>query len=328
MIKLSPYAAATEPSTPSTNTKGKAKQDDDDDELERLLLADDNNRDSKLVTTTSQRHDEEEEEGEEIEIPLRLQVSKRAAPPTESSPTLKPTPKSKELPLKQPKLAPKPPKKIKPPPSQPEDTTPYADEEVIEIERPPKKPRLSTTSSRQPPAVEPPKPKPPVELSLPGGQSTFVAPPLPPGSITSKKATMTMNTPTIPITVPPGVSANITMEEVLGDEEEEEDDWEAVPTAVAQAPSQHEYDKLEDEIFGQGFGDDEEQEIDINAFEAELNEQMEMQEDAEDDDDMEDVMQEVASAGTNRPISLNRLASGMVEGESDEEYSSSESESN
>jgi len=42
------------------------------------------------------------------------------------------------------------------------------------------------------------------------------------------------------------------MEKVLGDKEEEEiEDWEAVPTsapAVVQAPSQRKYDKLEDEI--------------------------------------------------------------------------------
>jgi hypothetical protein len=122
------------------------------------------------------------------------------------------------------------------------------------------------------------------------------------------------------------------MEEVLGDEEEEEEEeeWEAVPTpapAVQAPPSQHEYDALENEIFGQDFGEDEEQELDFNAFEAELNEQMGMEDDGDDGDDMEDVMQEVASASTNRPISLNRFASGMVEGESEDEYSSSDSES-
>jgi hypothetical protein len=129
-----------------------------------------------------------------------------------------------------------------------------AEQEIIEIERPAKKPRIATsTTSKQPQPVEPPKSKPPVELSLPDGQSTFVALPVPP----SKKATNNQ-APAIPTAVPPGVSASITMEEVLGDEEEEEEeDWEVIPTSappvqVAQAPSQHEYEKLEDEIFGAG----------------------------------------------------------------------------
>ena len=127
------------------------------------------------------------------------------------------------------------------------------------------------------------------------------------------------------------------MEEVLGEEDDEEEDWEAVPTATSAAPVHDEYDRLEDEIFGQGFDEEEqEQEIDVNAFEAELNEQMEEEmmvlegdeeeEEEEEDDDMEDVMQEAAAAG--RPISLNRLASGIAAvGESEEEYSSSDSES-
>jgi hypothetical protein len=60
---------------------------------------------------------------------------------------------------------------------------------------------------------------------------------------------------------------------------------------------------------------------------SEQAEQLEMEEEGDDDDDMEDVMQEATSANTNRPISLNRLASGMAEGESDDDYSSSDSES-
>jgi hypothetical protein len=358
-------AAATDPSassTPSSKTKGKTKQDDYDDELERLLLADNDNRDAKLGTSTSQRV--EEEEGEEIDVPLRSQIpKKRPSPSTDTTiPASKPksntytsqlpptssilakssaTPSSKnDIPpqassstLKPPKLkaAAKPAKKTKIAPPKVAETTSYVDEEIIEIERPTKKPRISMANTpRQPQAIEPPKPKSPVQLSLPGGPSTFVAPPVPP-SIPSKKAA-NINTSMIPVIVPPGVSANLTMEEVLGDEEEEEEEeeWEAVPTpapAVQAPPSQHEYDALENEIFGQDFGEDEEQELDFNAFEAELNEQMGMEDDGDDGDDMEDVMQEVASASTNRPISLNRFASGMVEGESEDEYSSSDSES-
>jgi len=132
------------------------------------------------------------------------------------------------------------------------------------------------------------------------------------------------------------------MEEVLGDEEDEEEDWEQVPTVApepASAPASHHQEadyevQLENEIFG-SFAEDEGEEIDVNAFEAELNEQMGFgMDDVDDDDEMEDAMeaQNMTAPGSNRqPISLNRLASGMegtgVEGDSDEDYSSSESES-
>jgi len=127
---------------------------------------------------------------------------------------------------------------------------------------------------------------------------------------------------------------------------DEDEDWEAVPTSAgAVAPQSYDLE-LEDEIFGDGFGmddgdtepiaevDHEGEEIDVNAFEAELNEQMEdwggeedpifgtLGEDADDDDDMEDAMED-AVAGSGQPISLNRLAGG----ESEDDYSSSDSDS-
>ena len=374
----------TEPSASSTplanNTKGKAKRKaDEQDELEQLLLqaGDD--------TIPQRQEEEEEEEGEEVDIPLRIQVSKRAAAPSMTTTTTKPTNNTSQLPhtssimtttkssaaaghatskpAKLPKSASKQTKKPKAAPlpqQQPAAPVAAVAEEIIEIERPAKKPRISSTTTststitpRASQPTEPPKPL--AQIYLPGGQSNFVAPPAPAALIPSKnlKATNT-NTNTnnnnttldIPMTVPPGVSANITMEEVLGDdevlvpegggeeeeEEEEEEDWEAVPTTSAPSQQQQqqpdEYDILEDEIFGHGF-EEEEQEIDVNAFEQELNEQMEMvEEEEEEDDDMEDVMQEAASGdGVSRPISLNRLASGIAVGESEEDYSSSESES-
>ena len=289
--------------------------------------------------------EEEEEEGEELEIPLRVQILKRDAthasklasatavntsqlPPSSSikshATSSKPLQSSSSaLPAKATRPSPKK-TKVAPPPFQSMDKSSHVEEEIVELERPATRPRLSTTTTtRQPPTTEPPKPKSPL-LSLPGGQSTFVVPPVPTGSASSKKETNT-KTPIIPISVPPGVSKTITMEEVLGDEEEEEEDWEAVPTpAVVQ---EQDLERLEDEIFGADFGEEGEgeQEIDVNAFEAELYQHMEEEED--DDDDMEDVLQEVTSSGS-RPISLNQLASGMAaEGESDEDFSSSDSDS-
>jgi hypothetical protein len=79
-----------------------------------------------------------------------------------------------------------------------------------------------------------------------------------PGSISAKKG-INVLTSAIPMTVPPGRSANIVMEEVLGDKEEEgEGNWEAVSkfAPAIQSPSQHEYDKRKDEVFGTGFGED------------------------------------------------------------------------
>lgn len=221
----------------------------------------------------------------------------------------------------------------------------YADKEVLDVVKPFRKPQAATSTSRKPAPVppDPPKPKPPLELSLPGKQSGFVPPPAP---IDSSSATrISPTTSTNSITDPPGVSATITMEEVLGEEEEEED-WEpvtaATSTSVAATSQQHDYDlQLERDIFGEGFGEEadadaeevegeaEEEEIDVNAFEAELNDFFGDDGEGDEDEDMEDAMQEVAGGDNSRhPISLNKLASGMAEGvDSEDDFSSSESES-
>jgi len=102
---------------------------------------------------------------------------------------------------------------------------------------------------------------------------------------------------------------------------------------------------LEQDIFGDVFeevdgddamtnvvdGDGEEEEIDMNAFEQELNEHMEVVDDSDEDvfgglDDAEMAEPDLqGGGGTRQPISLNRLASGGVGVEmSEEDYSSSD----
>lgn len=227
----------------------------------------------------------------------------------------------------------------------------YVDEEILETTEPTKKVQTATNStSRKPaPAPDPPIPKPSSELSLPGKKSSFVPPPPLDSSSNTKISPMTGNTtktigtnkvsPIVPMTAPPGVSAIITIEE-SGDEDEEE--WEQVTATSAAVPAtaapvqQPDFDlQLEQDIFGDEFGaeadadaegEGEGEEIDVNAFEAELNDVVG---DDDDDDDMEDAMQDEAGGnGSRQPISLNKLASGMVEGmDSEDDFSSSESES-
>jgi len=134
--------------------------------------------------------------------------------------------------------------------------------------------------------------------------------------------------------------------------DDEEEDWDEVSTAnlasASLAPSKSNsnvddnpmtYDlALEQDIFGDVFeevdgddataqpygdGDGEEEEIDVNAFEQELNEHMEVGDDS-DDEGFGDVELE-PEGGTRQPISLNRLMSGGAGVEmSEEDYSSSD----
>jgi len=150
----------------------------------------------------------------------------------------------------------------------------------------------------------------------------------------------------------------------MGQYSDEEEDWDEVSTAnlasASLAPSKSNsnfddnpgtYDlELEQDIFGDVFeevdgddatmtvtqqsyadnggagGDGEEEEIDMNAFEQELNEHMEVAEDSDDDVFGELEMEEPdlqGNGGARQPISLNRLVSGGAE-MSEEEYSSSD----
>jgi hypothetical protein len=116
---------------------------------------------------------------------------------------------------------------------------------------------------------------------------------------------------------------------VQDDSDDDEEDWEPVPTIAPDDPYSHTgFDltleqSLEEEIFGNNFANaDGGEEIDANAFEAELNEEME---DLEDDFLAAAVMSD-SEQHTRQPISLNRLASGAGAADSEDEYSSSESD--
>jgi hypothetical protein len=252
-------------------------------------------------------------------------------------------------------------KKAKAIPSAPPKTAPYADEEVIEFGRTAKRPRLSTPQR----TLLPPTPPATVTLSLPGGSSSFAPPPAPPGPHNSKgtgSSSRNIAPPAVPaaLSLPTSVPASPPM---MGQYSDEEEDWDEVSTAnlasASLAPSNSNsnvgdnpvtYDvALEQDIFGDVFeevdgddegqvtgqpyadGDGEEEEIDMNAFEQELNEHMEVAEVEEDSDD--DVFGGIVAVesepdlqgGTRQPISLNRLASGAVGVDmSEEDYSSSD----
>ena len=239
----------------------------------------------------------------------------------------------------------------------PSKSVPYADEEVIEFGRPAKRPRQSTPQRAMLP------PTPPVTLSLPGGSSSFAPPPPPPGSHNSKGTGVSSRD--VPLPAAPAVSSLSTSvpasPPMMGQYSDEEEDWDEVSTAnlalaslapsktnsnVGDDPGTYEL-ALEQDIFGDVFeevdgddattagqpyvdgGDGGEEEIDVNAFEQELNEHMEVVDDSDDDAFGLDAELEApdlqGGGGTRQPISLNRLASGGVGMEmSEEDYSSSD----
>lgn len=244
-------------------------------------------------------------------------------------------------------------KKAKPIPAIP-TTVPkpalYADEEVIEFSRPPKRPRPSTPQQ----SLLPPTP-PVVTLALPGGSNSFAPPPPPPGSHNSRgTGNPSRNVPpAVPtaLSLPTSVPASPPM---MGQYESDEEEWDEVSTAnlasASLGPSKLNSNvddnatayelALEQDIFGDVFeevdgndegqattqqyvdGDGEEEEIDMNAFEEELNAHMAVE---GDDSDDELAVEPDLRGGTGQPISLNRLASGGVGAEmSDDEYSSSD----
>ena len=249
-------------------------------------------------------------------------------------------------------------KKAKPLPAAQAKPAPYADEEVIEFGRPAKRPRQSTPQR----TLLPPTPPATVTLSLPGGSSSFAPPPPPPGSHNPRgtgSSSRDVPPPAVPaaLSLPTSVPASPPM---MGQYSDEEEDWDEVSTAnLALAPSQSNsnvddkpvaYDlALEQDIFGDVFeevdgddattaqqpyndgGDGEEEEIDMNAFEQELNEHMEVVDDSDEDVfgglDVDLEPQDLHDGGgtTRQPISLNRLVSGGIGVEmSEEDYSSSD----
>ena len=233
-------------------------------------------------------------------------------------------------------------------------SAPYADEEVIEFGRPAKRPRQSTPQR----AMLPPTPPATVTLSLPGGSNSFAPPPPLPGSHNSKgtgSSSRDVPAPAVPaaLSLPTSAPASPPM---MGQYSDEEEDWDEVSTAnlasASLAPSNSKSNgddnaaaynlALEQDIFGDEFvevdgdeataqpyvdGDGEEEEIDMNAFEQELNEHMEVADDSDDDvfGGLDVELEPDLQGGTRQPISLNRLASGGVGMEmSEEDYSSSD----
>jgi len=329
------HDSAAAPVASSSSGKGKAKQDPSED---LNISAADKDADGEADTlhegvphtSMAYRREEEEEleEGEEVEIPRRPvspPPKPQALPPKAARP-VKPLPKSKApaavaaeptaKPVLPPPLAPAPappspkakpvpkPKKTKPVVHPPLTNTLYPDEEVIEFGKPAKRARPSTPH-------QPPLPAPaPVSLSLPGATTSFA--PLP----THSKS----------IVAPPASAASPPTA-VQDDSDDDEEDWEQVPTIAPVDPHQQTgFDltleqSLEQEIFGSNFADaDGGEEIDANAFEAELNEEMEDSE----DDFLAAAVRSDSEQHTRQPISLNRLASGAVAADSEDDFSSSD----
>ena len=328
------------PVASSSSGKGKAKQDPTEDlnissaDKDADGEADTHSEGVPHASMTYRREEEEEEleEGEEIEIPRRpvSPPAKPQAPPPKAARPVKPLPKPKApatvavLPTAKPVPPPPPPapapvppappspkakpvpkpKKTKPAVQPPLTTTLYPDEEVIEFGKPAKRARPSTPQ-------QPPLPTPaPVSLSLPGASTSFA--PLP----THSKSIIA---PPASATSPPTM--------VQDDSDDDEEDWEQVPTTAPVDPHQQTgFDltleqSLEEEIFGNNFADaDGEEEIDANAFEAELNEEMEDSE----DDFLAAAVRSDSEQHTRQPISLNRLASGAVAADSEDDFSSSD----
>ena len=284
-------------------------------------------------------------------------LNSKKEPVQKTEPTQKKEPIKKKEPVQREKKA-KPPSNITPVPPK---SAPYVDEEVIEFGRPAKRPRPSTPQR----AMLPPTPPATVALSLPGGSSSFAPPPPPPGSHNSKgsgSSSRDVPPPAAPaaLSLPTSAPASPPM---MGQYSDEEEDWDEVSTAnlasASLAPSKSNsnvddnlgaYDlALEQDIFGDVFeevdgddattaqqpyvdGDGEEEEIDMNAFEQELNEHMEVADDSDDDvfggldAELEEAdLQGGGDGGTRQPISLNRLVSGGVGVDmSEEDYSSSD----
>ncbi|KAF8883443.1 hypothetical protein BD779DRAFT_1802002 [Infundibulicybe gibba] len=265
--------------------RGLAEPDADgdlDDEFEQLL--------PKSLTQRSQELEEGEEE--EIFIPPAPAPAPAPAPPAPKSKPARPVKTLPKRPVEPPVTAPKP----KPPAPEPKPAPPRAKKAKREPEPPLLNPDVEVLQFGKP--TEPARQSPPREgLALPGMSATFAPPPpvtLPPSSLKTDPP----YTPAVP-------------SPVLVDESEEEEEWDEVEphgeTSMA----------VDDDIFG---GDPEEgEEIDMNDFARELNEQME-----ESDEDFLAAAvspEPEAPRPTGQPISLKQFAGGDL---SEDEYSSSE----
>jgi hypothetical protein len=349
-------------------TKGKGKQRQPVDDLERELvgLIEDPPAPLPIPPPPKSRPTQMKEQARQRE-PVQetgLILKKESVQKTESTQKKEPIIKKKEPVQKEKKAKPLPPAIT---PAAPHKSAPYADEEVIEFGRPAKRPRTSTPQRAMLPPMPPANvalslpggsssfaPPPPPPRSFPhnskgtGSSSRNAPPPAAP-------AALSLPTTSVPASPP-----------MMGQYSDEEEDWDEVSTAnlasASLAPSKSNsnvddnpgtYDlELEQDIFGDVFeeidgddatmtvtqpsyvdngggGDGEEEEIDMNAFEQELNEHMEVIDDSDDDVfnelELEEPDLQGGGSGGRQPISLNRLVSGGVGVEvSEEEYSSSD----
>lgn len=275
------------------------------------------------------REEEEEEEGEEVEPPRRTPPRVPSPhPPPKAARAVKPIPRARaELPPKPqpPPVAsappPAPPPKAKAALAKPKKAripppTSYPDEEVIEFGKPAKRARPSPPRQVAPP----PRVPSPVSLSFPGGSTpAFAPPPAPPVA----KSAAQRNIPPAPV---PQLEMPPSPPIMQLDSDDDEEDWEQVPT-VTPVVAQPDYEaELEEAIFGDGFSDaDGGEDIDANAFEQMMNEQMDP--DSEDDFLEAIISPEPERPPAGQPISLNRLASGTGAADSDEDDFSSSDES-
>jgi hypothetical protein len=317
---------------PIATGKGKAKQEDYeiaaaiDEDAEGEVEEDD------LEELLQQAIADEPEEGEEIELP-----PPKPQPPIPKARPVKPlpAPKARAEPPKAKTATPAvvaPPQGLPPKPkaapaktkktAKAQAPTSYPDEEVIEFGKPAKRARPSPP--QQPPA---PPPRAPSPLSFPGGSTpAFAPPPAPAAAKPAISRNIPARTPPEPV-LPPQPTMPPSPQLVQSDSDDDDDDegyWEQVPTVTPVIPQpQADYEAaLEEDIFGDGFGDegDAGEDIDENDFEKMMNEQMDR--DSEDESSMVALSPEPDP--TRKPISLNNFASGGVAVDSDDDFSSSE----
>ncbi|KAL5530437.1 hypothetical protein ACEPAF_6695 [Sanghuangporus sanghuang] len=173
------------------------------------------------------------------------------------------------------------------------------EEEVLEFGKPARRTQLSRISPA--PASSP--------IALPGTSSSNGLALPSPGGIVSLPG--------------PGTAANQI-------DDEDDDEWDEVAgTGAVAATGVNEDDGS---IFGDGFADEEEgEEINIDQFAAEMNQELEDMEGGEEDGgDMEDIfgtVEEPSQQLTGRPMSLNQFAAGGIDDDPDDDYSSSSEES-
>ena len=182
------------------------------------------------------------------------------------------------------------------------------EEEVLEFGKPARRAQHSRVSPA--PLSSP--------IALPGASSSSNGLVLPsPGGIVSLPGHST--------------TANQQQQQQQQDDEDDEDEWDEVAGTETGVATGVNNDDDDGSIFGDGFADGEEgEEINIDQFAAEMDQELGGMEGGEEDDgDMEDIFGEVEEpvAQIGRPMSLNQFAAGGLDDDPDDDYSSSSDES-